>query len=111
MAIGGAHSFQDYAVVPSAIISDGAALTIPIYAVTQMVLQEAYKLPAIGSTGAKSIVGTHDDTVQLTGLLVGTERYTFKLLLESAAEVSKRGSALGAFTKGRFGGLILVTSM
>ena len=103
-------SFQKYAKIPSAIISDGV-LPIPIWAVTQISLGETYHLPTIGSTGAKAIVSTHDDTVSLTGLLVGPERYTWKLALETMAEASKRGSALAAMTGGKVGGLILITSM
>jgi|SRR5690349_7371663 len=103
-------SFQKYAKMPSAIISDGV-IPIPIWAVTQMTLSESYHLPAIGSTGAKAIVSTHDDTVSLSGILVGPERYTWKLALETMAESSKRGSALSAMTGGAVGGLILITSM
>ena len=63
-------SFSKYANLPSAIISDGI-MPIPIWAVTQMTLTESYHLPAIGSTGAKAIVSTHDDSVSLSGVLVG----------------------------------------
>jgi hypothetical protein len=103
-------SFQHYAKIPSAIISDGI-IPVPIWAVTQMTLSETYHLPPIGSTGAKAIVSTHDDTVSLTGVLVGPERFAWKLALETMAESSKRGSALAAMTSGRVGGLILITSM
>ncbi len=105
-----ASSFQNYANVPSAIISDGI-LPIPIWAVTTMVLAETYHLPPIGSTGAKAIVGVHDDLVTLTGVLVGMERFAWKLALETLAESSKRGTALGAFTGGAVSGLILITAM
>jgi hypothetical protein len=105
-----ASSFQKYARIPSAILSDGV-LPIPIWAVTQMTLNETYHLPAIGSTGAKAVVSTHDDTISLSGILVGPERYTWKLALESMAESSRRGSALSAMTGGKVGGLILITSM
>jgi hypothetical protein len=103
-------SFQNYLNIPSAIISDGI-VTIPLYAVTQMVVDEAYSLPAIGSTTAHSIVATHDDTITLVGILVGYERFAWKLALEQLADVSKRGSALAAFSAGKLSGLILVTSM
>lgn len=103
-------SFQNYANVPSAIISDGI-LPVPLWAVTSMTLTQTYHLPPIGSSGAKAVVGTHDDTITLKGLLVGTERYAWKLALETLAEASKRGSALASFTSGKVGGLILVTSM
>ncbi len=95
---------------PSAIISDGIA-TIPLHAVTAMTLNESYHLPPIGSSGAKAVVATHDDTVTLSGLLVGPERFVLKLALEALADASKRGSALSAATGGQVSGLILVTSM
>lgn len=95
---------------PSAILSDGV-LTIPLYAVTSLSLNESYHLPPIGSSGAKAIVSTHDDTITLNGLLVGPERYTWKLTLERMAESSKRGSILSKISQGKFSGLILITSM
>ena len=100
-------SFQNYGTIPSAIISDGALNTIPLWAVTTLSLSQTYHLPPIGSSGAKAIVSTHDDTISMSGILIGAERYAWKLLLERIAEASKRGTALGALT----GGLILVTSM
>lgn len=104
-------SYQNYANIPSAIISDGGPLTIPIWAVTQMTLTETYHLPAIGSTGHRAIVSTHDDTIALTGVLVGYERYAWKLALETQAEASKRGTLLETMSSGLMGGLILITSM
>jgi hypothetical protein len=103
-------SFQNYLTIPSAIISDGI-VTVPLWAVTQMSVTESYHLPPIGSSGAKAVVGTHDDTITLTGVLVGDLRFTWKLALETLAETSKRGGALASFTKGAASGLILVTSM
>lgn len=103
-------SFANHDVIPSAIISDGI-LTVPLWAVTSMSLSETYHLPPIGSSGAKSIVATHDDTITLSGVLAGPERFTWKLWLETLADVGKRGSALAGFTGGRVGGLILVTSL
>jgi hypothetical protein len=103
-------SFQRYGNIPSAIISDGI-IPVPLWAVTQMTLDETYSLPAIGSTTARAIVATHDDTITLVGVLVGYERFAWKLALEQMADVSRRGSALAAFTGGKVGGLILVTSM
>jgi hypothetical protein len=104
------ESFQKYANIPSAVISDGI-IPVPIWAVTQMTLSESFHLPPIGSTGAKAIVSSRDDTVSLTGILVGPERFAWKLALETMAESSKRGSALAAMTGGKVGGLILITSM
>ncbi len=105
-----AESFQSYLTVPSAIISDGI-ITIPLWAVTMMSLSESYHLPPIGSSGAKAVVAVHDDTITLSGVLVGPERFTWKLSLETLAESSKRGTAFGGLTGGKVSGLILVTSM
>jgi len=105
-----AESFQSYLTVPSAIISDGI-ITIPLWAVTMMSLSESYHLPPIGSSGAKAVVAVQDDTITLSGVLVGPERFTWKLSLETLAESSKRGTAFGGLTGGKVSGLILVTSM
>jgi hypothetical protein len=106
----GAGSYQDYRVAPAAVLSDGV-VTVPLWAVTAMSLSEKYALPPIGGTTARAVVATHDDTISLTGLLLGAERFTWKVALETLADASRRGSALGAFTGGRFSGLILVTAM
>ncbi len=103
-------TFQKYDVIPSAIISDGI-LPVPLWAVTAMTLSQTYHLPPIGSKGARAIVAAHDDTITLTGILAGKERFAWKLALETMAETSKRGGALAAFTGGKAGGLILITSM
>lgn len=98
--------------LPSAIISDGTSLmTIPLYAVSTISLNEAYHLPPIGATGSRALVSTHDDTLSLNGLLVGPERFRQKVQLETLAETGRRGSALQLATGGRVSGLIVVTSL
>lgn len=109
MAIG-SSSYQRYGVPPSAILSDGI-VPILLYAVTTMSLTETYHLPPIGSTGARAIVSTHDDTITLSGLLVGELRYTWKLALETVAESSKRGGTKLLGFGPKMNGLILVTAM
>src|SRR5919112_861805 len=104
-------SFLDYGHVPSAIISDGALLTVPLWSVTTIALSESYHLPPIGAAGARSIIGTHDDKVTLSGVLVGEERHAWKLALETLAETGRRGSAIAAYTGGAVSGLVLVTAM
>ena len=96
----------DYKATPSAIVSG-----VPLWAVTSMKLSEAYKLPPIGSSTLRAIIETHDDTVDLSGLLLGPERYTWKVALERAAEFSKRGGVLGRLTGGRLQGATLVTAL
>jgi len=103
-------SYQQYFRVPSAIISDGV-VPIPLWAVTTMTLNETYKLPSIGSSAAKAVVDTHDDTISMNGLLVGPGRFAWKVGLETLAESSKRGSALARYSQGRLSGLIVITSM
>lgn len=96
--------------IPSAILSDGVT-TVPLWAVSALSLSASYHLPPIGSSGVRAALGTHDDTLSLSGVLVGDERYAWKFALESLAEASKRGSALAAFSGGALGGLVLVTSL
>jgi hypothetical protein len=105
-----ARSYMRHLAVPSAVISDGV-LIVPLWAVTTIGLNEAYKLPPIGSSTAKAVVATHDDTLSLSGVLVGAERYSWKLALETLAESSKRGSAIASFSGGGVSGLIVVTAM
>lgn len=95
---------------PSAIISDGL-VTIPLYAVSQIALSESYHLPAIGNTSTRSTVATHDDTLALTGLLTGPERYALKFSLESLAESAKLGTALEGLSGGAVSGLVVITGM
>jgi hypothetical protein len=104
------RTFQQYAAVPSAILSDGI-IPVPLWAVTAMSLNQSYHLPPIGSSGSRAVMATHDDTITLNGVLAGALRFSWKLALENLAEISKRGSAIGSYSKGRFSGLILVTSM
>jgi hypothetical protein len=103
-------SFQHDLTLPSAVVSDGL-VSVPLYAVTSMTLGESYHLPPIGSSTARAIVASHDDTLSLNGLLVGPERFESKLLLEDLAESSKRGGFITTATSGRVTGLIVVTSM
>jgi hypothetical protein len=105
-----AASFIDYLRLPSAVISDGI-VNVPLYAVSTIVLTEAYHLPPVGSSTARAVVSTHDDTVTISGVLVGPERFTWKLLLEDMAEASKRGGFIATKSKGRSTGLVLITSM
>jgi hypothetical protein len=95
---------------PSAILSDGI-VTIPLYAVNQISLNETYHLPNIGSSTVRAAVGTHDDSVSLSGVLVGDERFALKFALETMAESSKRGSGLEGVSGGAVSGLVLITGL
>jgi hypothetical protein len=104
-------STLDYWNIPSAVLSDGGLLTIPLWSVTAITLSETYHLPPIGSSGVRSVLGTHDDRITLSGVLVGVERHAWKLALETAAETGRRGSAIAAYTGGAVTGLVLITAM
>jgi hypothetical protein len=108
--VAAATSFVDATAAPAAIISDGI-LRVPLYAVSSITLSETYQLPPIGSSTLKAAVATHDDTVSLSGLLVGPGRYAQKLVLEGLAEEARRGSALAVVSGGLLTGLMLVTAM
>jgi len=102
-------SFASYLHTPSAILSDGI-IPVPLWSVTQMSIEETYSLPQIGGTSRKAAVASHDDVITLTAVLVGHERFAWKLALENLAEASRRGTALSKLTQGAVGGLILITS-
>src|SRR5687768_16900263 len=96
--------------MPSAILADGP-LIVPLFAVTSISLSESYHLPPIGSDAERVLVETHDDTISLSGALVGPDRFVWKVMLETVAEQSMRGSVLEVTTGGQVGGLILWTGL
>ncbi len=102
-------SFQSYLHTPSAVLSDGI-VPVPLWSVTQMTIEESYSLPQIGGTSRKAAVASHDDTISLTAVLLGPERFAWKLALENLAEASRRGTALSTLTHGAVGGLILISA-
>jgi hypothetical protein len=106
-----ATSYHEYLVMPSAILSDGGALLVPLWAVSTMTLTEAYHLPPIGSAAHRAHVSTHNDTIAMSGVLPGPERFTWKMMLETLAEMGRRGSAIERYSQGAVSGLILITSM
>jgi len=106
----GTSTLDDFQTLPSAIITDGL-LPVPLFCVTRMSLSENYHLPPIGSTGFRAAVDNSDDSITMNALLVGTQRYAWKLSLELLADLSRRGSAITRYTSGAVGGLILITGM
>ncbi len=96
--------------IPSAILADGPII-VPLFAVNSMSLSESYHLPPVGSDTARTLVETHDDTIALSAVLIGPDRYVWKVFLETIAEQSMRGSALEQLTGGAAGGLILWSGM
>lgn len=106
----GRSTVDEFLRLPSAILTDGL-LPIPLFVVTRMVLSETYSLPPVGSKGFRAAVDNSEDTVTLNALLIGPQRFAWKLGLELLADVSRRGGALARWTGGGAGGLILVTAM
>jgi hypothetical protein len=108
------RSFHYYDGMPSAILTDGL-IPVLLYAVTAMTISQSYTLPPIGSSASRVLVDTHHDTISLNGLLLGRERFAWKLALETIAESGKRGgaglTALAAAAGMDISGLILITSM
>jgi len=102
-------SYQSYLHTPSAILSDGI-VPVPLWSITQIQIDETYSLPQIGGTSLKAAVASHDDSLTLTAVLVGPERFAWKLALENLAESSRRGTALSKLTSGAVGGLILISA-
>jgi hypothetical protein len=109
MSVFETSSYQSYLHTPSAVLSDGI-VPVPLWSVTQMTIEESYSLPTIGGTSRKAAVASHDDTLGLNAVLLGPERYTWKLALENLAESSRRGTALSKLTHGAVGGLILISA-
>jgi len=103
-------SFQS-TVLPSAVLADPPAMFVPLFAVTSMSLTESYFLPPLGVARQRMILPAHDDTISLSALLIGPERFIWKQFLELMADISKRGGVLGGLTGGFLSGLVLVTSM
>jgi hypothetical protein len=103
------NSFQS-TVLPSAVLADPPAFFVPLFAVTAMSLAQTYFLPPLGVSRQRMVLPAHDDTISLSALLIGPDRFAWKQALEIMADVSKRGGLLEGLTGG-VGGLVLVTSM
>jgi hypothetical protein len=102
-------SYQSYLHTPSAILSDGI-IPVPLWSISQLQIEETYSLPQIGGTSRKAAVASHDDTLSITAVLLGPERFAWKLALENLAEASRRGTALSTLTSGAVGGLIFISA-
>jgi hypothetical protein len=101
---------EEFERLPAAIISDGL-LPVPLFAVSRMTLTERFTLPPIGASAFRAAVANSTDTISLSAVLVGPQRFAWKQSLELLADFSKRGGAIGSFTSGTVSGLILVTRM
>lgn len=96
--------------VPSAVLADGV-MFIPLWSVSSLAVAQSYHRPPLGTSAARQLMDTHDDTLTLSAMLVGWDRYIWKEYLEFIAESSLRGSMLEKLSGGKAGGLILVTSL
>lgn len=109
-----ARSFVTQQAMPAAILTDGL-VPVPLWAVTAMSLTASYHLPPIGSSAARALVDTHSDTITLNGLLLGQQRFAWKLALETIAESGRRGGALITAGLAALGmdisGVILITAL
>ena len=60
---------------------------VPLFAVTSMSLDAAYKLPELGS-GRNQWLGEVGRTISIDGALLGPSRFAYKVALEALADVS-----------------------
>src|SRR5262245_29893934 len=104
------RSFQE-TVLPSVVLADPPVLFVPLFAVTAISLAETYFLPPLGTSRQRMVVPAHDDTITLSALLIGPQRFLWKLMLETMADLSKRGGIMESLTGGSLSGLVLVSSM
>ena len=103
-------ALDEYVTPPSAILTDGL-IWVPLFAVSRLSLSQSYRLPPVGSSALRAVMGTSDDTVSLSALLIGNSRFLWKQLLELQADLSRRGGTLGILTGGAVSGLMLITRM
>ena len=81
---------------PSAVlIPTTAARPVPLYAVSSISLAQNYHMPPVGNDGARVAIDSRDDTISISAVLPGPERYGFKLALETLAEASLGSGLLG----------------
>lgn len=92
--------------VPSAVLSDGR-VSVPLYAVSSLGLDESYHVPRIVGTNARVPLMTHEDRITLAALLVGPQRFAERRALEAMAE----GAMLGSLSLGEMQGLVLISDV
>jgi phage protein U len=61
---------------------------VPLFAVTNMTLDESFKIPEIGKGDKSQWLGKVDYSVTIQGVLVGPERFFYKAALEVMADLS-----------------------
>lgn len=61
---------------------------VPLFAVTNMTLDESFKIPEIGKGDKSQWLGKVGYTVSIQGMLLGPERFYWKAALEVMADLS-----------------------
>lgn len=67
---------------------------VPLFAVTNLTLDEQFKIPAIGKGDKSQWLGKVGYTVTIQGMLLGPERFIWKASLELLADISMILSSL-----------------
>lgn len=61
---------------------------VPLFAVTNLTLNEGYKLPPIGKGDKSQWLGKAEYSVTIQGMLIGPDRLLYKAALEALADLS-----------------------
>jgi hypothetical protein len=92
-------SFQVDLPAPAAVVSNGF-VTVPLWAVSSLTLNETQDLPATGSDAQRAQVARPTGTLSLVAALLGPDRFALKLALEGMAQpaslVGQAGAALAS---------------
>lgn len=96
--------------VPSAVIGL-FPVVVPLFAVSTISISESFHLPPLGSGGDRVLMDTHDDTISISAVLPGTERFVWKSALELLAQVTLGVNPWQSLSGGLTGGMQLWTSM
>lgn len=67
---------------------------VPLFSVTNLSLDETFKIPEIGKGDKSQWLGKASYTVSIQGMLLGPERFAWKTALETMADVSMLLSSL-----------------
>jgi hypothetical protein len=110
-------SFQVDLPAPAAVVSNGL-VTVPLWAVSSLTLNETQDLPATGGDAQRSQVSRPTGTLSMAAVLVGSDRFAWKLALESLAhpQATLAGRAASAFAGAvsqitGLDGLVVLTSV
>jgi hypothetical protein len=74
--------------------------TVPLYAVNRISLSEHYELPPVGDKGLSQSTSKITREVQIEALLIGDDRQSVRLALESMADLSRTLPAVSSIISG-----------